>query len=150
MRIRRDDLAGMLVVSLFSIPAIAFMTYDFVFPNITTPSLEKNILVAFLLAILFGMPSGYLLKRTDLAILNVLVYVALGYTLAVVAYSAPFLFYDFEVIFPGIYFLFFMNRTVIPLMLFVLGGFIGVVVGELLRDSIDTGETVQWFSKNRL
>jgi hypothetical protein len=149
MRIRREELSRMLVVSLFSAPVIAFMTFDFVFSNISTPSLERNIMVAFLLAILFGMPSGYLLKRPDLAIVNVLIYVTLGYSLALVAYSAPFLFYDFRVIFPGLYFLFFMNRTVILVMLYVLGGVIGAVLGQLLRESVDTGETAQWFSKGK-
>lgn len=149
MRIRLSDLKQMLLVALLSVPAIAFMTFDFVFPNISAPSLERNMLVAFLLSIIFGIPSGYLLKRADMAILNVLIYVALGYALAVVAYSAPFLFYNFRVIFPGLYFLFFLNRTVILVMLFVLGGIVGAALGQILRESADTGETSQWFSTNK-
>ncbi|HEX7392336.1 MAG TPA: hypothetical protein VF374_05220 [Thermoplasmata archaeon] len=147
MRIRLEDFKRMLLVSLFSIPAIAFITFDFVFPNISVPSLERNMLAAFLLSVLFGMPSGYFLKRTDVAILTVLVYVALGYVLGIVAYAAPFLFYDFSIIFPGAYFLFFLNRTIILLMILFLGGIIGVIVGQLLRESMDTEETAQWFAK---
>lgn len=147
MRIRMEELKRMLAVSLFSIPAIAFMIFDFVFPNISTPSLEKNMMVAFLLSLLYGMPSGYFLKRTDLAIATVLIYVFLGYVLALVAYSAPFIFYDFRVIFPGLYFLFFLNRTVVLIMLLFLGGIIGVVIGQMLRESAETEETAQWFTK---
>ena len=147
MRIRLEDFKQMLLVSLFSVPAIAFITFDFVFPNISTPSLEKNLMVAFLLSVLFGMPSGYFQKRTDAAILTVMIYVALGFVVGIVAYAAPFLFYDFSIIFPGAYFMFFLNRTVILLMLLFLGGIIGVIVGQLLRDSMETEETAQWFKK---
>ena len=147
MRIRMDELKRMLLVSLFSVPAIAFIMFDFVFPNISTPSLEKNMLVAFLLAILFGMPSGYFLRRTDQAIVTVLIYVILGYVMGIVAYSAPFIFYDFSIIFPGAYFLFFLNRTVVLLMLLFLGGVIGVVIGQMLRESAETEETAQWFTR---
>lgn len=147
MRIGRGDLERMLTVSLFGIPSIAFVIFDFVFPNISTLSIEKNMLVAFLLSMLFGMPSGYFLKRTDQAIITVLIYVFFGYALALVAYSAPFIFYDFSIIFPGLYFLFFFNRTVILIMILFLGGIIGVVFGQLVRDSTETEETAQWFKK---
>ncbi|MDH3365868.1 MAG: hypothetical protein OEM29_07715 [Thermoplasmata archaeon] len=125
------------------------MTFDFVFPNVSTPSLEKNLLVAFLLSALFGMPAGYFNRRTDLAIVTVLVYVSIGYVLALVAYSAPFLFYDFEVIFPGLYVMFFLNMTVIPMMLFTFGGIVGVILGQLLRESYESDETSQVFSRMR-
>jgi len=134
---------------LISAPPIAFMTFDFVFPNVSTPSLEKNLLVAFLLSALFGMPAGYFNRRTDLAIVTVLVYVSIGYVLALVAYSAPFLFYDFEVIFPGLYVMFFLNMTVIPMMLFTFGGIVGVILGQLLRESYESDETSQVFSRMR-
>ena len=147
MRIRAEDWRRMLVVALMVAPAIAFMTFDFVFPNMSTPSLGKNMLVAFLLSILFGMPSGYLTRRTDLAIVTVIMYVFIGYIIAIVAYSAPFTVYDFNIIFPGLYFLFFLNMTVIPLMLMVLGGFIGVIMGQLLGESMDLEETAQNFAK---
>ena len=60
MRFREDDWKRVLMVTLICAPAIAFMTFDFVFPNISTPSLEKNLMVAFLMSMLFGMPAGYL------------------------------------------------------------------------------------------
>lgn len=146
MRVRTDDLKRMMVVSLMTAPAIAFMSFDFVFPNISTPSLERNMLVAFLLSVLFGLPSGYFLRRTDLAISTVLIYVSLGYVMGILAYSAPFLFYEFRIIFPGLYFMFFLNKTVILVMLFVLGGIIGVVLGQILRESAEKEETAQWFT----
>ncbi len=147
MRIRGEDWKRMLVVALMSAPAIAFMTFDFVFPNMSTPSLGKNMLVAFLLSVLFGMPSGYLTRRTDLAIVTVIMYVFIGYLIAIVAYSVPFTVYDFSIIFPGLYFMFFLNMTVIPLMLMVLGGFIGVIMGQMLGESMDSEETAQNFAK---
>lgn len=147
MKVRSDDWIRIFVLALITAPAVAFMTFDFVFPNISTPSLQKNLLVAFLLSILFGMPSGYMTKRTDIAVVTILVYVLVGYILAVVAYSAPFLFYDFDVIFPGQYVMFFLNMTVILVMLFFLGGVIGVIMGQILRESYESDETEQVFSK---
>jgi hypothetical protein len=146
MRIRLEDWIRILVLTLITAPAIAFMTFDFVFPNVSTPSLQKNLLVAFLLSALFGIPSGYMTKRTDVAVVTVLVYVLVGYVLAIVAYSTPFLFYDFGVIFPDLYLLFFLKMTVIMVMLFFLGGIIGVILGQVLRESYE-GETAQVFSR---
>ena len=139
----------MIMIALLSVPAVAFIMFSFVFPNISTPSMDRNMLVAFLLSILFGMPSGYFTRRTDMALVTVLIYVAIGYVLAILAYSTPFLFYDFRVVFPGLYFMFFFNRTVILLLLFVLGGIVGVVLGQIVRESTQTEETSQWFSKER-
>ena len=149
MRIRLEDLKRMITIALLSVPAVAFIMFSFVFPNISTPSMDRNMLVAFLLSILFGMPSGYFTRRTDMALVTVLIYVAIGYVLAILAYSTPFLFYDFRVVFPGLYFMFFFNRTVILLLLFVLGGIVGVVLGQIVRESTQTEETSQWFSKER-
>ena len=95
------------------------------------------------------MPPGYFLRRTDAAIVTVLLYVIMGYALSMIAYSAPFLFYDFRLIFPGLYFMFFLNRPIILMMLFVLGGLIGVVLGQMLRESVETEETTQRFAKPR-
>lgn len=125
------------------------MTFDFVFPNVATPSLEKNLLVAFLLSALFGTPAGYFHSRTDLAIGTVLLYITIGYLLALVAYSAPFLFYDFEAVFPGLYVMFFLNMTVILVMLFVFGGIIGVILGQILRETFEMDETSQTFTRWR-
>jgi hypothetical protein len=126
VKVRKDDWTRMLVVTLISAPAVAFMTFDFVFPNISTPSLDKNLMAAFLMSILFGMPSGYMTKRTDVAIVAVIAYVTIGYVIALVAYSAPFLFFDFGIVFPDLYIMFFLNMTVILEMLFFLGGIVGV------------------------
>lgn len=149
MRIRAEDLKKLAVLTLISAPAIAFMTFDFVFPNVTTLSLEKNLLVAFLLSTLFGMPAGYMTKRIDMAVLTVLAYVTVGYSLAITAYSAPFIFYNFSVMFPDLYVLFFLNMTVIPVMLFVLGGIVGVMLGQVLQESYEREETAQVFSRIR-
>ena len=147
MKIRLDDWIRVLVLALITAPAIAFMTFDFVFPNISTPSLQKNLLVAFLLSILFGMPAGYMTRRTDVAVVTVVVYVLAGYILAIIAYTAPFLFYDFGVIFPDLYVLFFLNMTVILVMLYFLGGIIGVILGQVLQESYERDETAQVFSR---
>lgn len=149
MKLRADDWWRILVVTLISAPAIAFMAFDYVFPNISTPSLEKNLLVAFLLSILFGMPTGYMTKKTNVAMITVVVYIFVGYAVAILAYSAPFLFYDFGVIFPDLYVLFFLKMTVIPLMLFFMGGIVGMILGQLLRESYEREETSQVFSKLR-
>ena len=105
--------------------------------------------MSFLLSILFGMPAGYMTRRTDVAIVTVIVYVFIGYILAIIAYSAPFLFYDFNVIFPDLYVLFFLNMTVILVMLFFLGGVIGVILGQVLQESYERDETSQVFSRAR-
>lgn len=149
MRIRGDDWTVILFLTLISAPAIAFMTFDFVFPNISSPSLDKNLMVAFLMSILFGMPSGYMTRRTDLAIVTVIFYVVVGYLIAIVAYSAPFLFYDFGVVFPDLYIMFFLNMTVILEMMFFLGGIVGVIMGQVLRESYERDETSQVFSRMR-
>lgn len=149
MKIRRDDWMKILFTTLISAPAVAFMTFDFVFPNISTPSLDKNLMVAFLMSILFGMPSGYMTRRTDVAIIAVIFYVAVGFMIALTAYSAPFLFYDFGVIFPDLYVMFFLNMTVILEMLFFLGGVVGVIIGQVLRESYEKDETSQVFSEMR-
>lgn len=147
MRFREDDWKRVLMVTLICAPAIAFMTFDFVFPNISTPSLEKNLMVAFLMSMLFGMPAGYLNRRIDVAIVSVIFYVLVGYVISLIAYSTPFLFYDFGVVFPDLYLMFFLNMTVIVEMLFFFGGIVGVMLGQVLRESYEKGETSQVFSK---
>jgi hypothetical protein len=147
VRVRVEDWKRMVTMALMSAPGVAFVFFDFIFPNLTTPSIEKNMLVLFLLAIMFGMPSGYLTRRTDLAILTVLLYVTIGYAIAVLAYSAPFTVYDFSIVLPGLYFMFFVNMTIIPLLIVVLGGFIGVILGQVLGESMDREETAQNFTK---
>ena len=149
LSIKADEWKRILVLSAISAPAIGFMAFDFVFPNVSTPSLQKNLLVGFLMAALFGTPAGFFNRRTDHAILTVFFYIALGYIIALIAYSAPFLFYDFEVIFPGLYVMFFLNMTVVPMMLYVFGGIVGVIIGQMLRESCEKEETAQVFSRSR-
>jgi hypothetical protein len=149
VKVRKDDWFRIIVITLISAPAIAFMTFDFVFTNISTPTLDKNLMAAFLMSILFGMPSGYMTRRTDVAILSVILYVIVGYLIALVAYSAPFLFYDFGIVFPDLYVMFFLNMTVILEMLFFLGGIVGVIIGQVLRESYERDETSQMFSRMR-
>ena len=149
MRVRAEDLRRILLLSLLSAPVIAFMSFDFVFPNVSTPSLDKNLFVAFLLSALFGIPAGYFNRRTDHAIMTVFIYITIGYIIALAAYSAPFLFYDFEVMFPDYYVMFFLNMTVIPMMLFVFGGIVGMIVGQILRESFEREETAQIFLRSR-
>ncbi len=147
MRIRKDDWVRMGAVALLSAPAFAFMTFDFVFPNVSWPSLDRNLLVAFLLSILFGMPAGYFVPRTDMGMLSALVNVFLGYALALVTYGAPFIFYDFSVIFPDLYFMFFIRMTVVLVMLMVLGSIIGVILGQMIGDALRKEETAQSFPR---
>jgi hypothetical protein len=125
------------------------MTFDFMFPNISTPSLGKNLLVVFLLSILTGMPSGFFSRRTDLSMVSVFLYTAVGYALAVLFYSAPYTLYNLEQILPDIYYAMFFRFTIILLFLFVLGGFMGAVFGQMVRDWIRREETGTAFAGAR-
>jgi len=136
MKVRREDVTVMAFMSLMAAPLIAFMTFDFMFPNITTPSLEKNMMVMFAISILAGMPAGYFIKRTDVAMVTVILYVVVGYALALLYYTMPYLIYDIDIVVPGLYYVLFFRITVVLLFIFVLGGFIGAVFGQLVRDSI--------------
>jgi hypothetical protein len=147
--IRAEDWKRIFFLGVMSAPAVAFMLFDFIFPNISTPSLGKNMFLVFILSIIVGMPSGYFNRRTDLAIMTVMVYVIIGYLIAVVAYSAPFTVYDFSIIFPGLYFLFFINMTMVMVIMIVVGGFIGAVFGQLVGESMADEETAQSFQRGR-
>jgi len=136
MRLGREDAKKVMAISLMSAPPIAFMAFDFMFPNITTPSMNKEMLVMLAVSILAGIPSGYFNRRVDLAMLSVIAYTAIGYILAVVYYSTPFTLYDIELILPGLYYALFFRFTIILLFIFVLGGFMGTVFGQLVRDSM--------------
>ena len=149
MRMRREDWIRVLILSMLGAPAIAFMTFDFVFPNISTPSLGNNLFAIFLLSAVFGTLAGYFNRRIDRALATVFTYVAIGYIIALVCYSAPFLFYDFEVVFPGMYVMFFLNKTVFLVMVFIFGGIIGVVLGMILLEELEREETSQSFSRWR-
>jgi hypothetical protein len=43
--------------------------------------------------------------------------------------------------------LFFLNMTVILVMLYFLGGIIGVILGQVLQESYERDETAQVFSR---
>jgi len=136
-----DDIERMALLSLLGAPPIAFMTFDFFFPNVSTPSLEKNLLVVLLLSILAGIPSGLFSRRVDLAIATTFLYVTVGYLFAFVLYSGPYLLYGLDLLLPTFYYLMFFRFTIILLFLFVLGGFMGAVLGVIIRDSIRREET---------
>lgn len=131
----------MVLMALMSAPPIAFMTFDFMFPNISTPSLEKNLMVVFFISILAAIPSGYFTRRTDLAMVTVFLYTAVGYALAVLLYSTPYTLFNLEQILPEFYYAMFFRFTIVLLFLFILGGFIGSVFGQMVRDMIRREET---------
>ena len=58
MKLSKEDIIVSVLVMLMSSTPIAFMSFDFMFPNISTPSLEKNLLLLFIVSILIGAPSG--------------------------------------------------------------------------------------------
>jgi len=140
-KLTREDVLKIVLIALISAPPIAFMSFDFMFPNISSPSLGKSLLAVFVLSILTGMPSGYFNRRTDLAMVSVFLYTAVGYALAVLFYSAPYTLYNLEQILPDIYYAMFFRFTIILLFFFVLGGFMGAVLGQLTRDWIRREET---------
>lgn len=146
MRIDRSDAVRLGLVSLLSAPPIGFATFDFMFPNVSTPSMGKSLLLIFALSVLAGIPAGYFQKRTDAAMMSVILYTAVGYVMAVVLYSAPYTVYNVQNILPSFYYAMFFRFTIILLFLYVFGGFVGSVLGQLVRDSIRKEETRMEFS----
>jgi hypothetical protein len=129
-------------------PAIAYMTIDFLFPNMSVASLDKNLMAMLAISIVVGMPSGYLIRRSDLAMVTVIAYVSIGYVLALVYYSMPYTIYDVELVLPSFYYMLFFRFTVILLFIFVLGGFMGAVFGQIMRDSVSREATsLTWSQK---
>lgn len=150
MKLAREEVMKALLLMVMSGTPIAFMCFDFMYPNISTPSMEKNLLVLFLISILAGIAPGYFVRRTSLAMMSVILYVSFGYALAVALYSAPYTLYDLELVLPSFYYALFFRYTVILLFLFVLGGFIGVVFGQLVWDSIRREETrLSWVESDK-
>ena len=129
------------MMALVSCPPIAYMSFDFMFPNISTPSLEKNLLSVFLLSTLVGMPVGYGSRRTDAAVVTVVLYVTVGYLVGAAAYSTPYMLYGLELILPGFYYSLYFRFTILLVFLYVLGGFIGAILGQVVKDSIRREET---------
>jgi uncharacterized membrane protein len=141
MRMDRDDAYKMLFVGLLSSTPIAFISFDFMFPNITTFSFSKNLLLILLVSILVGMPGGYFIKRTSLVMVSVILYTAIGYAEGVLLYSTPYTLYHLQNILPDFYYALFFRFTIILLFLFILGGFVGAVFGQMVRDAIGREET---------
>jgi hypothetical protein len=148
MKVTRDDIIKMIVTALLGSTPIAFMTFDFMFPNISFPSLDKNLLAEFLLSILIGVPAGYIARRTDVAMMTVISYVALGYTLAVVFYSVPYTVYNLDLVLSEFYYTLFFRMTILLLFFFVLGGIVGAIFGQIIRDSMRKEETRLDFPDN--
>jgi hypothetical protein len=148
-KLTREDLLRMALIAIVSAPPIAFMSFDFMFPNISSPSLGKSLPAVFLLSILTGMPSGYFNRRTDLAMVSVFLYTGVGYALALLLYSAPYTFYNLEQVLPDIYYAMFFRFTIILLFFYALGGFMGVVLAQLIRDWIRREETGTAFESLR-
>jgi glucan phosphoethanolaminetransferase (alkaline phosphatase superfamily) len=149
VKLTRDDISKMALVSLIGAPPIAFMSFDFMFPNISTPSFGKSLLLVFLLSVMTAIPSGYFTKRTDLAMVSVFFYTAIGYALAVLFYSAPYTLYDLEQVLSDFYYAMFFRFTIILLWLFILGGFMGTMFGQVVRDWIRREETSLTFAEER-
>ena len=149
MKFTKEDVAKMALISLISAPPVAFMTFDFMFPNISTPSFGKSLLLVLSLSVLTGMPSGYFTKRTDLAMVSVFFYTAVGDALAVLLYSDAYTIYNLEQVISDFYYAMFFRFTIILLWLFVLGGFMGTMFGQMVRDWISREETGLAFKKGR-
>ncbi len=132
----RESLGLVALVSTLSAMPIAFLTFNSMFPNVTTPSLESNMLLVFLLSILVAVPVGYFIRKPDMAIVCVFLYTLIGYMLALVLYSMPYLFYDVRLVLPSFYYLIFFRFTFILVFIYILGGFVGVVLGQVMRDSV--------------
>jgi hypothetical protein len=141
MALTADGLKRVVLATFLGAPAIAFMSFDFMFPNLSTPSLDKSVLAVLLISIVTGLPAGYLTRRIDLALLSVLSYTAAGYLIGLLMYSSPYLMYDIEILLPGLYYTAFIRYTVILVFIFAFGGFVGAVFGGLIRESVDREET---------
>jgi len=141
MRAEREDLYGLVASALLCSTPIAYITFEFVLPNVSFPSFSSNLLVVLLIAVMTGIPAGYLNKRTDFAIVSVIAYTALGYALAFAFYSVPFMFYHVQQVIPDLYYALFLRLTVILLFVFVVGGILGMIGGQLIRDSTGRKET---------
>jgi hypothetical protein len=141
MALTADGLKRVGLSTLLGAPAVAFMAFDFMFPNISTPSLGKNMLVVLLISILNGLPPGVITKRVDLSLLSVLSYTVAGYLIGLLMYTSPYLLYDIEILLPSLYYTAFIRYTIILVFIFALGGFIGAIFGGLLRESIGREET---------
>lgn len=141
MRAEREDIYGLVVSAILCSTPVAYISFEFALPNVSFPSFATNLLVVLIIAIVAGIPAGYLNKRIDFAIVSVIAYTALGYALAFAFYSVPFMFYHVQQVIPDLYYALFLRLTIILLFVFVVGGVLGMIGGQLIRESTGRKET---------
>jgi len=148
MKAERESVFGLVASVLMCATPIAFLTFEFMLPNVSYPGIGKNLLVILLLSILTGIPAGLLNKKTNFAIVSIFLYTIIGYLLAFLFYMFPFVAYNANLAIPGLYYAAFLRFTIVLVFLFVFGGIIGVVGGQYLRDSVGRVETkILWGEK---
>ena len=147
MRLSRKEFWQMIAVTLMSAPPIAYMSFDFMFPNLTPFSTGKNLAVILAISFVTGLPSGYFIRRTDLTLLTTILYTSVGYVLAVLMYSGPYTFYQVEMVLPDLYYALFFRFTIVLLFFYVIGGFVGAVSGQMIGEAIDREETSTNFAE---
>ncbi len=144
----RNDFYGLVASAVLCSTPIAFLTFEFMLPNVSFPNYGKNLLIIFLLSILTGIPAGLLNSKTKWAIVSIFLYTIIGYLLAFLFYMFPFAFYHAALAIPGLYYAAFLRFTVILVFPFIFGGIIGVVGGQYFRESFGREETkVLWSEK---
>jgi|GEM_PF-1495537 len=141
MAVEREDLYGFVTSALICATPVAYLTFEFMLPNVSFPNFGKNLLITMLVSVLTGVPAGLMNKRTSMGIASVLVYSLVGYLVAFVFYMVPFVAYGASLTIPGLYYAAFLRFTIILMFLFIFGGIIGVVGGQYLRESTGREET---------
>ena len=148
MRADREDIYGFVASVLMCSTPVAFLTFEFMLPNVTSPNFGKNLLIILVLSIVTGIPAGILNKKTKPAIVSIFVYTIGGYLLAFLFYMFPFWAYGATLEIPGLYYAAFLRFTIILVFMFVFGGIIGVMAGQYSRDYIGREETkILWSEK---
>ncbi len=144
----RTDVYGFAASVLMCSTPVAFLTFEFMLPNVSYPSYGKNLLVILLLSIATGVPAGLLNNKMKFSIVSIFMYTFVGYLLAFLFYLFPFWAYGATLEIPGLYYAAFLRFTVILVFLFVFGGIIGVMLGQYLKDYIGREETkILWSEK---
>lgn len=145
MSLEREDVYGFVASILMCSTPVAFLAFEFMLPNVSTPNIGKNLLVILLLSLLTGLPSGLVNRKVKFAIVSIFVYTIIGYLLAFLFYMVPFWAYGATLTIPGLYYVAFLRFTIILVFLFLFGGIIGVMLGQYLKDYIGREETkVLW------
>lgn len=149
MGISRSDLFWLTATSLICSAPVTFLTFEFMLPNMSFPPIGKNLLAIFLLAILTGVPAGYLNERTKYAVTATMSYTFIGYLVSILFYSVPYTVFRAELVLSDLYYAQYVRFTVILIFIFVFGGIVGVVIGQYLKDSIRREETkVAWAGRD--